>query len=863
MTYNHCMNNTLIQQLSHDDIWAITPNNRLSRYWLELFNHANQHKKTWQSATILPLQAFLQQWHQCISPDLLLSPTQAFALWHQCYPKSLGDLPSKALAKSTYQAWTLSQQWQTPPTSTSNDNQMIFRQWCEHYNTQLSNNNWVDPQQLPTILLKKLKKSKAYLPKKIIWVSHHDTPTRIKELMQALSQICACEHWQTQREKHSPKHVSCSNHQEEISTMAHWAYQQPLKTSIGCVVTQLSQHFTEVKRTFDHVALSLGREPANFSLGAPLDTQPIVQIALQLLNPPNLPLMPENLMISVGAISSWLLSPWVLPHQETAKRLALDIHLRETQTQQLPFNYILTKAKQYCPRWHQALLLHRQLWQSLPERFTLPRYIETLIQCLNIWGWPGNTLSTGAANQAQHWINLIQQTLRPLHLVYPQLTLKKAYAQLLHETQDSQAPSTTDNVSNIHVLGALEARDMPFDALWVMGCDDQAWPQAASPNPFLPLEWQQQAELPHASHSKEWTYCQELMQSFAQQPVIYSHAAWDEDIPQQASPLLEPIETVTIEELNLAPWQPPYAMGSLTQHLEPMPNDKLPSLPQGQYRGGASLIEHQAQCPFKAFAMHRLQLSPYPAPQDGLAPILKGMLLHESMAYFWQQTHDQQKLLAMHTTELEARIDESIKHAFLQIRDEHIFALTPVRKRLEQLRLQHHMQQWLALERQRPFFKVTGIEKPIHIKVGTLQLNMRIDRIDTLKDGSHLIIDYKTGQVQRKNWLNLPLLSPQLPLYGLNTEQTTGIAFAQIKANQWTWSGISQHNLDIPGITTWQKIKHEFSSWEAIRSHWQTQTETLATSFAQGKAEVAPTTLESCQYCHLQSLCRIRNNVAV
>ncbi len=61
--------------------------------------------------------------------------------------------------------------------------------------------------------------------------------------------------------------------------------------------------------------------------------------------------------------------------------------------------------------------------------------------------------------------------------------------------------------------------------------------------------------------------------------------------------------------------------------------------------------------------------------------------------------------------------------------------------KLEQNRLQNLLVNWLELEKRRPYFNVIAIEKSTQIRINNVSVNLRIDRIDELSDGSKILID--------------------------------------------------------------------------------------------------------------------------
>ncbi len=110
---------------------------------------------------------------------------------------------------------------------------------------------------------------------------------------------------------------------------------------------------------------------------------------------------------------------------------------------------------------------------------------------------------------------------------------------------------------------------------------------------------------------------------------------------------------------------------------------------------------------------------------------------------------------------------------------------------LEATRLQRFVAEWLDFEATRLPFTVAETESARTIQIDDLELDLRLDRIDRLNDGSLLVIDYKTGNVAPKAW-ELPRPDDvQLPVYAgfaLN-ERLGGLVFAKFARADFEFAG--------------------------------------------------------------------------
>jgi probable DNA repair protein len=288
-------------------------------------------------------------------------------------------------------------------------------------------------------------------------------------------------------------------------------------------------------------------------------------------------------------------------------------------------------------------------------------------------------------------------------------------------------------------------------------------------------------------------------------------------------------------------------------------DDRAPILEKTEAPGGTRLFRLQSACPFRAFAEVRLQAAALPTQEIGLDVSERGTLVHRALERLWATLSDQQTLAALdppaRADRIRTALDEVIAHAARR----RPFTFTERFRELERERLTILLEEWLALERQRPPFQVLASELRRPLTVGPLTVSGAIDRLDRLADGTLAVTDYKTGHSSTADWFGERPREPQLPLYALYGagEPVAALVYAQVKRGQCQWRGIAAHDTGLPGIKRLDEAGTEYGSWDELRQHWRQVLEGLAHAFRDGQALVDPRTPDECRNCHLPSLCRI------
>jgi probable DNA repair protein len=413
--------------------------------------------------------------------------------------------------------------------------------------------------------------------------------------------------------------------------------------------------------------------------------------------------------------------------------------------------------------------------------------------------------------------------------------LRRLCNEALFQPESGDAP--------VQVLGLLESAGMAFDALWVSGLTDDAWPLRARPNPFLPIGLQRMAGIPESSAEGSLELDRRITGGWKQaaEEVIFSSPRRTEDRDLSPSPLIAAIAETTVEVPAFPGWRD-LIFASRAVHVEE--DSRAPPVAARTVRGGTRVLADQAACPFRAYARWRLGAETLESPAQGPDALDRGMLLHALMAGIWKEARTPAGLNA-------SLISRSAKAAVAGLGLEGRFA------ELEVQRLVKLANEWLDAERERKPFEVVHVEAKRSLTIGTLEFTGRIDRMDRLEDGSHAVIDYKTGsRVTPNDWLGPRPDDPQLPLYAVTAEEkVSALAFAKLRTGDMKFLGFSSREKEIPGVKA-------AKSWDGLVADWRTELTALAGGFASGEAPVDPKRgLKTCQNCDLHPLCRVHERI--
>ena len=652
------------------------------------------------------------------------------------------------------------------------------------------------------------------------------------------------------------------NGSTELEACALWCRQQ-LAANPGARLLVIANDVSGIRGRAERAMLRLADAPFEFSLGVPLGQIALIQSAVFALRWLEDDLDEHEL--------DWLLSSGNIC-SDTSERYELLHTVRKLRTRQLER-----------PRWSlDEFMRERGAALKLPAAFVQrmratqlrlmrfqekPRYLrdfaELIPQLLDDIGWPGaGTLGSQGAQAIHAWHQALE-TCGSCGFTGKRISWNE-FLQLLGRVVGDAlfAPESLD--APIQIMGATESAGLSADAVWFLGADEVSWPSSGSTHPFLPLSVQQAAGMPHATAQLDWDMAQAVTARLVQAApqVLFSYARQRDGVEMRPSSLVAQLagHPRALPVHLLAPsLAPPGTVES--------PDVSCVPFPPGQLKGGASVLSTQSQCPFKAFAVARLDARSWEAAQAGLTPAVRGQLLHAVMHSVWAgQPHGVRSLEELlQIQDIRTFVEEHVRRVLPGTINSELSARLPQRYlEIEQTRLTRLVTEWLQFEATRIAFYVLETEAKKNVTIRGLTLSLRLDRVDALVDESRLIIDYKSGDISPKVWDVPRPEDVQLPLYatyGLAAdEKLGGLVFAKIRSGKTEFSG----TVRVTGKTLKANLNAKNRLLRSPLSdkmvqEWKYLVERLANDFLSGRATADPREYPTtCEECKLQTLCRIQ-----
>jgi probable DNA repair protein len=572
-----------------------------------------------------------------------------------------------------------------------------------------------------------------------------------------------------------------------------------------------------------------------------------------------------------GEACALLRSPWLRgADAEQDARAELELWLRRRGDLRLRCADLRTLCHDSAKPWHcpvlgEALLALEQLRRRQPASQGLGHWVVYMQQVWQLLLDQQRLAATGNRALQAAWETLQKNLLRAGFL-FPALDKPAALA-LLHGMTKTQGFQEGKRAAPVQLLTPVAAAGLAFTHVWCLQMTEDLWPGTGRPHPYLPLALQKERQLPGCDPALELQKSKALLESIrtrTTRQLVFSHAASDGELPLRRSNLLPPDALTTTEPAAGMPAALHPALALIPPvPLERFADSRVHALSAEPVSGTNALIAHQAACPFRAFAQHRLKVRELPAFSYGLSANVLGNCVHTALQQFWNGMQSSARLAESSPAALQLAIHAALDAALHNVEKQYPLTLTPALKTLEKERLTVLLLDWLEQERQRGPFTVLATEAEVLWHVQNLELRLRIDRIDRHADGTTVVVDYKTGSTAAQNWQEPRPEAPQLLLYRQALDESgryppvSALLYAHVNLEERSYKGVGMDDSVYPGIAFAANRKISAADWPGLTAYWQNILQHLAREFLEGYAAVQPQSPASCTYCHLASFCRI------
>lgn len=822
-----------------------------------------------------------------------LDPFSERLLWEKVIAESLTEAAPlfdiQGMAASAAEAQALVRVWNLAAWSGAlSDEAKLFIGWQAEFNQRCRNQGWIDLAGLHRQLVSLIEAGHFALPATVIFAGFDRFTPLERDLMAAL----ATRGIPFENQPNFPvdrgnrdsrlQVAGCADSDAECAAVVAWVQAQLAAnpgSRLGIVAPDLAGVRDRLEFLLDdalHPALirpDAAETPRcfNFSLGRVLADLPLIRVALDLLA-----LGSGRAKIEQRRLSELLLAGgWSAGESEADGRARLDSALRRDLPYFTTLPAVIRLAHRLseneaplCPQTVAALEALVDTAGAASRKLLPGQWSGVFRNCLKAVGWPGDRPLSSHEFQARRAFGEVLDGLGRLDGLLGPLGFAEAVRRLSQLCRQRLFQPETRGKPAIQVLGVLESAGLSFDALWVMGMNDDLWPPPPRPNPLLPAEVLRAAGASHASADVELDFARRVHVRLSQSApdVTFSYAQADGNRVLRPSPLIAGMPLVTAVSAEVVTLARQLA-GESTSALAAIDDAMAPPVAEGEkVSGGSWVLRAQAICPAWAYYQYRLGGEAMDEPVEGLDPAARGTLVHEALEAFWTAVRSSDALEALGEIARQQAIAEAVIQALQHFELDRRITLPARFRELEAARLAKLLEVWLQVEAMRgQSFEVVACEAPAEVEIEGIKVRMIVDRIDQLADGRQVIIDYKTGAaIDTRNWAEQRITEPQLPIYAaLVNEDVAAVVFAKVLLDKPGFSGVADEKDILPGVQGIGDDKQktfdpaEFPDWIAVITHWRERLHAVAKEVKQGQAAVMFANAKDLQYCEVLPLLRL------
>ena len=741
-----------------------------------------------------------------------------------------------------------------------------FNEWSNQFNDYCLDNKLLSRNGFIEYFIKKQKEFGIIDNQELLLVGFDDNSPLYENLINALKERNELKNYKTKEEKlKKQRKIECENVEDEIKEVIKWIKENS-KKKLLIISPALSRFQIKLQNEIDReiqpdIYSEYNKNNIyNSNLKRPLSNEPIITAAISLLKLNSPHYIKPKLIYESILFNNWIdsedykyreqLGNYIkdkkLPKisiNSLKKLIENDSKLKGLKLDSLTKTLILIEKNQ--ASWSKKKDLNE--WITLTEEY----WIETKVNKIN------NLLSFEINN-----INSLFKSLNQLKnnkIINYTVTFEEYWEILFTQLENSPAPKGANDFY-IDINGFAENPIKKYDAVWLMNMNTNLWPGKTEFNPFIPKKLQKKYHIFDEIHIKKIDKVRlNRLNSFGSDITIsYSK----KDVETLLFPTPGYFEGEDVEKIISKTKEI-----NNKKYLEKIKDDKAPEIlgTNINVSGGFRCLENFQVCPAWSFYENRLHARPYQEDdQEEISKMSRGNLIHELLEKFWKDHKSSINLAKMSEKVLKKNI-EILIHDVMSSYQLNKPYISPSQIKLEGDYFKNLLYQWLCYEKlERPRFSVIESEQKYLVKIGQINFNVKIDRIDQYEDGSRLLIDYKTGsEVPISQWKKSPITSLQMPIYivftGIENISAAGIGY--VHNNDVKLVGLSSYAQEpIDGTITVfskEKLKTHEDQWSDLLASWEVDIYKLASGYLSGDARVIYNKEDELKYCSVKPLLRI------
>ena len=847
-----------IESFDSTQTQILTVNNRYARRILSaLQKQLSSDRRAVAVPDIIPMGAWLKivADELCFSDafqpaSYLLDGFGTIQLWEQTIAELEGDdrvlLDVRQAARLACEADMLLNEWDVSVIDgEQSPDYEQFLVWREHYHATLQAHD-VDDSNRSNERVRLACEAGAYAPhfSTLVLAGFHELSPRLVAILKALQQQ-GVTIYRLAPVAHTPIKmdvVVADEADHEWRLAAQWAVEQLRANPRHCVAIvapQLESSVAYVHRVLVQACAETDTEPAlpwNVAVGRPLSDWPLVRAALAWLRV--LAQMKRYQRVEPEILGAALLAGACAGSlSEANARAAIDVAWRRNDELAIDAATLHLALSSRTPLLAQAWTEALTYVQGLPNQQTPAQWADSLRKTLALIGFPGQESIDSHGFQVMEAFDARLTQFARQAPVLNELSFLQAHRLLTRLLRETLFQPQRDPQSRLDVLGFLEAEGGQWDAMWILGLNDEVLPAAVKPNPLLPHSALRRANAPRSTPERELQWAHLLFKTLSSSASVIrlSYPQHQGEQLLRPSPLLQPFDTVGYgsnrNEIEAA------EVAYIDDSLGPPLGDTEP------IRGGVAVLDTQARSPLWAFVKYRLAASNLPEYATLSEVNARGLFLHRVMELLWKQCPEptQQGLRMWIAQQGET---ELLSTLIAQAADMELVLYGERLRELECERALFVLSNWVRFELEREPFSVIELESALQFTHQHLKLSMRLDRLDQLPDGRYVVLDYKTSLNRTEplnEWVRPRPINLQLPLYAAHLlaqgQQVGAIALAWLNARRPGVTGYADTDIVLGDVKSRDMEKQqEMPMWDTQLQEWEAAIQGLANEFIQGEA---------------------------